>query len=231
MLYVEHIDRLKEAINPTVLNFLTDTTGSMDTLNEQGIPCDTINEVLIPALKGAHPDRQGLLRISIGAFSDGKIEGLTRGYLSVEQLLRRPIRNEELYKPGLNRSTALYASMVSGIKSCSTAAQVIRKMRGCQLVKAHVAILTDGANYTGDSTTTRDVATAIRQLKTSEVDLKLYMAYFKTKTGLNEKTFRSVAKECGVLDGDCYFWSDHGSTLKEQRKAFRHLVEVLSTRF
>jgi hypothetical protein len=231
MIYVEHIDRLKEAMNPTVLNFLTDGSGSMKKLNKQGIPCETINQVLIPALKGSHPDRRGLLRTSIGIFSDGKIEGLTRGYLSVDQLMRRPIKNTDLYKPGANRATALYASIISAVKSCFGAAQVIKNMRGCTLVKAHAAILTDGANYTNDPTTAKDVAMAVRQANSNGVELKVYMAYFKTEEGLREKDFRAVAKECGVENNNCYFWADHGDTLEEQRKAFRHMVGTLSTRF
>lgn len=229
MIYVTQINKFYESINPTVLNILIDDSYSMTPMRNQRIVTDALNEVMIPALEKAHQKRKDVLRVSLGAFSDDKVQSLTKrpGYFKLEELKRQPVTNNHFGGPGLNGGTALYASMVSGIQSCANAAQIIRKQLGCRQVRAELVILTDGDNETMRNETSSDVRAAINDVGTY-VNLRVHMAYFKTNVGIDRAKFMSIAQSCGLGQKNCHFWADHGNSHESQRKAFRKLVDILS---
>lgn len=228
-MYITPINKFHESADPTVLNILIDDSYSMTPMREKHIVTDALNEIMMPALEGAHKKRRDILRISLGAFSDGKIQSLTRrpGYFKLEELKRQPITNDHFGGPGLNGGTALYASMISGIQSCIAAAQIIRENLKCRQVRTELVVLTDGDNETNRPETPSDVRYAIRSVSTF-VKLRVHMAYFKTDVGIDRVRFKEIAQSCGLESENCHFWADHGNNHEEQRRAFRKLVKVLS---
>lgn len=226
-MHVTPINKFHEAINPTVLNVLMDDSYSMTPMRTQGIVSGAINEVMIPALQGAHKHRKDVLRLALGAFSDSKIQSLTKipGYFTLEQLRRQPISNDQFGVDGLNGMTALFASMVDGINSCLTAARIVRDQLNCRSVKAQLVVMTDGDNQTHNPTTPADVHRTIINADPF-VELHVHLAYFKTNVGIDRAKFMQIAKSCGVTK--CHFWADHGDSLQQQQKAFREFAMIPS---
>jgi len=232
-MYVKKVNPFKGTINPTALNILMDDSGSMREHHEKQTVTKAINEIVVPALKGAHQKNIDLLRVSLGSFSTGKIQSLTRnpGYHSVDDLLRNPVTNDRFGKNGTNNATDLYKSIIGGIDSAVSAAMNIRSQVGCSTVAAQLVLVTDGKNYSNDPATPRDVRRVIEEVGPSSgyrVRLRVHFAYFKTEEGLSEKEFFNIAKECGLNPRDCHFWGHHEATFKAQQKAFRRLLGILS---
>ncbi len=230
-MYITKVQKFKEYANPTVLNVLVDDSRSMMPLRQKGVVTGALNQIMIPALEGVNAAQKKLLRISLGAFSDGKILSLTKipGYYSVNELRSNPISNHQFGRSGLDGNTALYASMIGGIKSARDAAIAIVKQSGHSKVLAQLVVITDGANYTNNPTTTADVARVITNIGPETdycVDLRVNLAYFGTGGGVTRAQFERIAKDCKVTK--CHFWDDHPRSYEEQEKAFRRLVELLS---
>lgn len=232
-MHVTKVNLFKGSINPTALNILMDDSGSMREHHEKQTVTRAINEIMVPALKGAHKKNVDLLRVSLGSFSTGKIQSLTRspGYHSVDELLRNPVTNDRFGRSGLNNATDLYKSIIGGIDSAVSAALQMKSQAGCSNVTAQLVMVTDGKNYSNDPTTPQDVRRAIEKvgpLSDYRVSLRIHFAYFKTSEGLSESEFRNITQQCGLPHKNCHFWGYHQSTFKAQQKAFRHLLGILS---
>jgi hypothetical protein len=227
-IYVDPINTFSERVNPTVLNFLFDISYSMMGLLREGIVSDAMNEVMIPGLQGAWKLRQMLLRTALGGFSADKIYSLTKkpGYHKLAYLMKNPVEKESLIRDGVNGETALFMSMMSGIHHAVAGAEVVKKASGCRRVSVKVVVPTDGSN-TVNNATPADVKRTIRNVP-AFVDLTVHWAYFKTQDGLAKEEFKKIGAACGLREKDCHFWSDHGTDIEQQRKAFRALVEILS---
>lgn len=234
-MHVTRVDRFREQANPTAMNVLIDDSNSMAKLREAGLVIATLNQIMIPSLYGVNKEERGLLRISLGAFSDGKIHSLTRapGYYTLQELMSNPLTNDRLGRPGLDEGTALYASMISGIKSARDAALTIQRQSGYNVINAQVIVITDGANCTENRTTPADVARIIRDFGPSvefKVKLRVSLVYFETGTGLKRSQFEHMTKECGLELSNCHFWADYDKDFGSQEKAFRRLIKLISER-
>ena len=232
-MHVTTVNLFKGSINPTALNILMDDSGSMREHHEKQTVTRAINDIMVPALKGAHKKNIDLLRVSLGSFSIGKIQSLTRnpGYYSVDELLRTPVSNNRFGKNGTNNATDLYKSIIGGVDSAVSAALQMKSQAGCSNVAAQLVMVTDGKNYSNDSTTPSDVRKAIEKvgpLSDYHVKLRIHFAYFKTSEGLSESEFLEISKQCGLNPRDCHFWGHHRSTFADQQKAFRRLLGILS---
>lgn len=233
-MYITRVDKFKESAYPTVINFLVDDSGSMSVLREKGVVIAALNQIMIPALAGVNKAEKNLLRVSLGAFSDGKIMSLTKtpGYYSIPELMKSPLSNSQLGRQGLDGCTALYASIIDGILSAKEAALQIRNQSGHDRISTQVVVITDGANNTNNPTTPADVSRAINNagLETGYcVDLRVSLAYFETGSGLKRSEFENIAKACGLnTKKNCHFWADHPADFERQEKAFRRLVHLLS---
>jgi len=228
-IHVTPINTFHEKMDPTVVNIIIDDSYSMTPMRKEGIVALSINEIMIPGMREAHKTAKSLLRVALGAFSDDKIQSLTKkpGYFAINELIKQPIANNRFGGPGLNGNTALYASMIDAIDSSEAAALIVKKQLGCRQVKARVIVLTDGENFTEDTTTATDVRNALKDVD-GGVKMNLHLAYFKTNTSMTRKSFLKVATDCGIDHKNCHFWADHGTDLAAQKKAFRSLIQVLS---
>lgn len=236
-MHITKINPFKGSINPTVINMLIDDSRSMTPMRQNGIVTGALNEVMFPGLEGAHPANVNLLRVALGVFSDSKVKSLTErpGFYSLDELKRKPITNDRFGGKGLDGNTALYASMISGIQHCVEAAFSIQNGLNCNKVSAKVIILTDGANCTDNPTTPSDVQRVINQVGVEtkhRVDLTVYLAYFKTDSGMDRNQFIQVARSCGLQEKNCHFWADHSissdNPADDQKRAFRRLIQILS---
>jgi hypothetical protein len=230
VMYITTISYFSERNNPNITNFLIDDSFSMSKIRRAGFLEKAVTEIMIPALEGAAEDHQELLRISLGAFSDGKIQSLTKnpGFFSLKELKKKQIIAQILGGPGLNGGTALYRSIISGIQSCKAAAEIVRGDLNCRKVTLNVVCLTDGANN-DRTTSTKDVANEIRNTP-GYMDLNVSLAYFKTNEAITRAQFIHIAQECGLTKNDCHFFADHGDSMDDQKLAFRTLMGTLSTR-
>lgn len=230
-MYITKIDRYSERNNPNVTVALFDDSYSMTPLRNSGVLDGAAKEIMLPALRGACEEHQELLRVSVGAFSDNKIIPLTRrpGFFSVSELGRELVIEKILGGPGLNGNTALYRSIISGIRYCESAAKTVLARMNCRYVTANVVILTDGENTEQDATT-RYVRDVIHSVDRRCIDLRVSLAYFKTSGRISRERFIQIAKECGLDERDCHFWADHGNSLYELQRAFRRLIDILSNK-
>lgn len=228
-MHVTSVNKFHERFNPVVFNMLIDVSYSMMGLLREGVVADSINKVMLPALKGADNRQTDVLRVSLGIFSKERIRSLTRvpGYFTVKELMNRPITDDQLIIDGFNDETALFASMVKGVHSCNTAAKILRNDLHCNTVSAKLVVLTDGEE-TVNNAEPADIRKAMAYVNPEEVDLEVNLAYFKTGESISRKKFMGIAKECGLKEDHCHFWADHGNSAEAQKKAFRRLVKILS---
>lgn len=231
--YVSRLNMRSERFAPTIMNILVDDSRSMTPMREKSIVTCALNEVTLPAIKGTQSERKTMLRISLGAFSDDKVQSLTPrpGYYTIDELMRKDmeIKNDRFGKlVGLDGNTALYASIISGIHSIQGAAKVIRDATTYKKLKSHLIVMTDGENCTENPTTPKDVQNAIESVE-SYLDLKVHLAYFKTGVSIDRHAFERIAGTCGIPKNQCHFWADHGNSIEQQKKAFRRFAMIPST--
>lgn len=209
---------------PILMNFLFDASGSMGEL--YGEMVSSFNEIVVPSLHNVSGRTKSALRIGGVLFSD-KIVPMWHGFRALDQLGDRPLEHKMFNRDGLGGQTALYRTMIVGLKlTAQTAAFLTKNTR--QASSSRTVVFTDGANNLDprDPGEVRRLTGIIRNPKMHQTVL----VYFKTGQGLNPDDFARMVKDTGFSDSMYFDLLAAGKNIERVRKEFRYSIGLFSSR-
>lgn len=220
------MDRRHETGQPIIFDIILDISGSMGLLLDELVKC--FNEIMLPSLQEASKRFKGPMRVGCMLFSE-KMVPAWRGYKSLGELDKNPLKREMLDQPGLNGLTALYGAMRAGVLWTAASMEQMYKTGRGEVPKGKIIVLSDGANNIAPNEPSAVTNALVSIGEKNRKNIQRMIGFFNTSDGLTEPQFNALAKTTDFY-GLGFYKIAKGENVDEMRASFRHKFKIFSSR-
>ncbi|GEM_PF-772956 len=235
------MDRRSESGQPIFFDVILDISGSMSEFYDELVSC--FNEIMIPSLAGAAHRYKGPMRLGCLLFSKELVPAW-RGFKSLKELGKKPLKRATLNQPGLQSTTALYGAMTAGILWTAAAMDHMRENGRGESPKSKIIVLTDGANNEPPKEEVA-VVKALDSIGTKNRQALMgfgmddegkpkngkVIGFFDTGSkagGLTKSQFNTMVAAT-MFHGNGFYEIATGGTPEERQATFRHHFQIFSS--